>query len=448
MTNPNLKIPLALLKKYKLSTLAILIYGELNGLYSKYHKCEITDKQLTQRLNRSNTRVQYGLNELKKNNLIFSKQKPNYRGRSIQVPQINDKKYILVPVSIIRNKDLSQNALLVYGSLYSRFQKQIKINRDKRIDDDSPSLIISKTEIAQEINKSSRFIGTKLNELKERGYIDANSIKGVGIEISFLPVDNSIKNGRPCKKVGTERVSTYEQNGQPHRNKTGIHIGTERATNKVLININKETHIHSSSSNKDLVDVHTALEEFLLNPENSFDDLASLSCPVYYDSTPDEKDMPPISVAESPKDINDLNKLDAEHSTTHPPKTQKYNKTAKSGSEAGKSKIPISSASKIKTDQTSNKDAQSVNKVNYIKYNGFNIEYQCKTLQHILRRCTGKEYIITFDQISLIKARLESGLTLYDFEAAINYLIKQGKAISIKDLAINLPNYLSKINSN
>ena len=136
MTNPNLKIPLALLKKYKLSTLAILIYGELNGLYSKYHKCEITDKQLTQRLNRSNTRVQYGLNELKKNNLIFSKQKPNYRGRSIQVPQINDKKCILVPVSIIRNKDLSQNALLVYGSLYSRFQKQIKINRDKRIDDD------------------------------------------------------------------------------------------------------------------------------------------------------------------------------------------------------------------------------------------------------------------------------------------------------------------------
>ena len=450
MTNPNLKIPLALLKKYKLSTLAILIYGELNGLYSKYHKCEITDKQLTQRLNRSNTRVQYGLNELKKNNLIFSKQKPNYRGRSIQVPQINDKKYILVPVSIIRNKDLSQNALLVYGSLYSRFQKQIKINRDKRIEDDSPSLIISKTEIAQEINKSSRFIGTKLNELKERGYIDANSIKGVGIEISFLPVDNSIKNGRPCKKVGTERVSTYEQNGQPHRNKTGIHIGTERATNKVLININKETHIHSSSSNKDLVDVHTALEEFLLNPENSFDDLASLSCPVYYDSTPDEKDMPPISVAESPKDINDLNKLDAEHSTTHPPKTQKYNKTAKSGSEKGKEIAPYNSASKVKTDQTSNnKDAQSVKEeINYIAYNGFNIDYQCKTLQHILRRYTGKNYIISFNQISLLKKQLDSGLTLYDFESAIDYLIQQGKTISIKDLANNLPNYLSKTNSN
>ncbi|WP_278825974.1 hypothetical protein [Lactobacillus gallinarum] len=448
MTNPNLKIPLALLKKYKLSTLAILIYGELNGLYSKYHKCEITDKQLTQRLNRSNTRVQYGLNELKKNNLIFSKQKPNYRGRSIQVPQINDKKYILVPVSIIRNKDLSQNALLVYGSLYSRFQKQIKINRDKRIDDDSPSLIISKTEIAQEINKSSRFIGTKLNELKERGYIDANSIKGVGIEISFLPVDNSIKNGRPCKKVGTERVSTYEQNGQPHRNKTGIHIGTERATNKVLININKETHIHSSSSNKDLVGVHTALEEFLLNPENSFDDLASLSCPVYYDSIPDEKDMPPISVAESPKDINDLNKLDAEHSTTHPPKTQKSNNTAKSGSEESNSKTFNNSASKTKTDQTPNKDAQSANKINYIDYNGFNIDYQCKTLQDILRRCTGKPYIITFNLKALIKARLDSGLTLYDFESAINYLIKQGKTIYIKDIAINLPNYLSKINSN
>ena len=446
MDNPNLKIPLALIQEYKLSTLAILIYGELNGLYSKYHKCDITDKELSKRLNRSIPRIQHGLNELKKNSLIFSKQKPNYRGRSIQVAKVNSEAFILIPVSIVRYKNLSQNALLVYGSLYSELKKQIKINEDKKIDDDNPSFIISKAQIAQEINRTIRTVGRAIQELSSKKYIIFNSINGVGIEISFLSVDNSNKNGRPRKKVGQKREATYDKNEKPPMTKARSQLGQKRATNRILININKDD--YSSSSNKDLVNVHTTLDKFLSNPENSFDDLTSLSCPVYYDSIPDEKDMPPISVAESPKDINDLNKLDAEHSTTHPPKTQKYNKTANSGSEAGKSKIPISSASKIKTDQTSNKDAQSVNKVNYIKYNGFNIEYQCKTLQHILRRCTGKEYIITFDQISLIKARLESGLTLYDFEAAINYLIKQGKAISIKDLAINLPNYLSKINSN
>ena len=43
MPKPNLKIPLILIQKYKLSPLAILLYGELNGLYSKYHMCNITD---------------------------------------------------------------------------------------------------------------------------------------------------------------------------------------------------------------------------------------------------------------------------------------------------------------------------------------------------------------------------------------------------------------------
>ncbi|NRO16936.1 replication initiation factor domain-containing protein [Lactobacillus helveticus] len=106
------------------------------------------------------------------------------------------------------------------------------------------------------------------------------------------------------------------------------------------------------------------------------------------------------------------------------------------------------SNNKTKTDQTPNKDAQSATKINYIEYDGFNIDYQCKTLQDILRRYTGKPYIITFNLKALIKAQLENGLTLYDFESAINYLIKQGKTISIKDLASNLPDYLSKINSN
>ena len=408
MTNPNLKIPLALIQKYKLSKLTLLVYGELNGLYSKYHKCDITDNELAKRLNRSIASIQRSMHDLKRSKLISSKQKANYKGRSIKVAQVNEKKYILIPISIIRNKNLSQNALLVYGSLYSRSQKQTKINKDRKIPDISPIFIVSKTDIAKELNKAPKTIGRAIKELASKNYIIFNSITGVGIEVNLPPIDCG-----KLQKVGQKREATYDKNEKPPMTKMRSQLGQKRATNKVLININKETHFHSSSSNKDLVGVNSVIPESL-------------------------------------KDIYELNKLDAEQSTSHPPKTQKYNITVKNGSEKGKEITPYNSASKVKTDQTSNnKDAQSVKEeINYIAYNGFNIDYQCKTLQHILRRYTGKNYIISFNQISLLKKQLDSGLTLYDFESAIDYLIQQGKTISIKDLANNLPNYLSKTNSN
>ena len=408
MTNPNLKIPLALIQKYKLSKLTLLVYGELNGLYSKYHKCDITDNELAKRLNRSIASIQRSMHDLKRSKLISSKQKANYKGRSIKVAQVNEKKYILIPISIIRNKNLSQNALLVYGSLYSRSQKQTKINKDRKIPDISPIFIVSKTDIAKELNKTPKTIGRAIKELASKNYIIFNSITGIGIEVNLPPIDCG-----KLQKVGQKREATYDKNEKPPMTKMRSQLGQKRATNKVLININKETHFHSSSSNKDLVGVNSVIPESL-------------------------------------KDIYELNKLDAEQSTSHPPKTQKYNITVKSGSEKGKEITPYNSASKVKTDQTSNnKDAQSVKEeINYIAYDGFNIGYQCKVLQQILRRYTTKNYIISFDQIPLIKKQLESGLTLYDFESAINYLIQQGKTISIKDLANNLPNYLSKTNSN
>ena len=74
MTNPNLKIPLALIQKYKLSKLTLLVYGELNGLYSKYHKCDITDNELAKRLNRSIASIQRSMHDLKRSKLISSKQ--------------------------------------------------------------------------------------------------------------------------------------------------------------------------------------------------------------------------------------------------------------------------------------------------------------------------------------------------------------------------------------
>jgi len=215
MTNPNLKIPLALIQKYKLSKLTLLVYGELNGLYSKYHKCDITDNELAKRLNRSIASIQRSMHDLKRSKLISSKQKANYKGRSIKVAQVNEKKYILIPISIIRNKNLSQNALLVYGSLYSRSQKQTKINKDRKIPDISPIFIVSKTDIAKELNKTPKTIGRAIKELASKNYIIFNSITGVGIEVNLPPIDCG-----KLQKVGQKREATYDKNEKPARTKT------------------------------------------------------------------------------------------------------------------------------------------------------------------------------------------------------------------------------------
>ena len=424
MDNPNLKIPLALIQEYKLSTLAILIYGELNGLYSKYHKCDITDKELSKRLNRSIPRIQHGLNELKKNSLIFSKQKPNYRGRSIQVAKVNSEAFILIPVSIVRYKNLSQNALLVYGSLYSELKKQIKINEDKKIDDDNPSFIISKAQIAQEINRTIRTVGRAIQELSSKKYIIFNSINGVGIEISFLSVDNSNKNGRPRKKVGQKREATYDKNEKPPMTKARSQLGQKRATNRILININKDD--YSSSSNKD--------QRGAVDPFDPFEVGEPLKEPVYYDSIPNENDMPPqMPYIEITKEVAELNTLDHQISIQNATQHKTSPITGKSGSESGNKYIDRS------TKPTRKK---------YHAYNGFNLNYQVDQLRRMLNSKTNKRYIITSQQIPLIEQRLKDGFTLYDFERAIDYLVQQKQSISVKELVINISNYLNKINSN
>lgn len=440
MPKPNLKIPLILIQKYKLSPLAILLYGELNGLYSKYHMCNITDNELSQRLNRSVSRIQHGLSELKNNSLIFSKQKPDYKGRSILVSRINDKPFILIPISVIRRKDLAPNALLVYGSLYSKVQKQAKINIDKRINDNNPVIIISKSDIAQELDITSRSINRILHELADKQYIFFNPVNGVGVEINLNNIDSI-----PTfwsDNLGQKREATYDKTENPPMTKSRTHLGQNRETNKVLININKEIDLHQSSQNKDQSRINTALEEYLCDPFHSIEELQNLHRPIYYDFLPEETNMPPETTTfESVNDIQDLNKLDAEHSTTYSPKTQEYNNTAKSGSGKCKEVTSYSSASKTKTDQTSNKDAQSVNSV-------ANIDHQCKKLMEILKRKTNKKnYTLTTQNKYLIEYRLMNGNNLNDFESAIDYLIQQGNTISIRDLALNLPNYLNKIES-
>ena len=130
-------------------------------------------------------------------------------------------------------------------------------------------------------------------------------------------------------------------------------------------------------------------------------------------------------------------------------------------------KILVANAEKIKqeinsffeqrkTDQAHSKCAQSVKsttqknitKKHYTAYDGTNLDYQCKTLKDILNKHTGKEYIIVKSNRDLLEGRLNQGFTLSDFESAIDYLIQQKRPISVKDLLININNYLNKINSN
>lgn len=421
MKNPNLKIPLVLINN-GLSILVILVYSELNGLYSKNNQCYITDKELSRRLNRSERSIQRAMHELRNYDLIQTKQKPNYKGRFITVTPVDMKKFLLIPVKVIRNKDLSLGALLVYGSLYSRYKKKVKEYADKHKEGAPLIISVTKSELANELNIAPRSISRMLHELANKQYIVFNSIKGVGIEIAILPVDNSNKHGRPKRKVGQKCLSTYDKNVHPPMTKMTSHIGQKRPTNKYIIdNINKGDDLSSSSSNKD--------QRGAVDPFDPFEVGEPLKEPVYYDSIPNENDMPPqTNNDETSKDIAELNTLDIQNATQH--KTSPI--TGKSGSESGNKYIDRS------TKPTRKK---------YHAYNCFNLNYQVDQLRKMLNSKTGKHYPIT-NQRPLIEQRLKDGFTLYDFEKAIDYLVQQKQSISIRELVINISNYLNKINSN
>ena len=423
MKNPNLKIPLVLINN-GLPILVILVYSELNGLYSKNNQCYITDKELSRRLNRSISSIQRAMHELRNYDLIQTKQKPNYKGRFITVTPVDMNKFLLIPVKVIRNKDLSLGALLVYGSLYSRHHKQIKINADKHKEDAPLIISVTKSELANELNKSVRAVQYQLRELENKHYIQIDCFTGINLEIILVPiknlVDNSQKDGRPKNDPSKKCVPTLAKNAHRGKQKMRTHPSKKRATNKYLIdNINKDD--YSSSFNKD--------HPQAIDPFNPFEVSEPLKEPVYYDSIPNDDEMPPnTNNNETSKDIAELNTLDIQNATQH--KTSPI--TGKSGSESGNKYIDRS------TKPTRKK---------YHAYNGFNLDYQVDQLRKMLNSKTGKHYPIT-NQRPLIEQRLKDGFTLYDFERAIDYLVQQKQSISVKELVINISNYLNKINSN
>ena len=430
MKNPNLKIPLVLINN-SLPILVILVYSELNGLYSKNNQCYITDKELSRRLNRSERSIQRAMHELRNYDLIKTKQKPNYKGRFITVTPVDMNKFLLIPVKVIRSKDLSLGALLVYGSLYSRHHKQIKINADKHKEDAPLIISVTKSELANELNKSVRAVQYQLRELENKHYIQIDCFTGINLEIVLVPiknlVDNSQKGGRPKNDPSKKCRTTLAKNVVLGKQKMSYHPSKKCPTNKYLIdNINKGDDLSSSSSNKD--------QRGTVDPFDPFEVGEPLKEPVYYDSIPNENDMPPqMPYIEITKEVAELNTLDHQISIQNATKHKTSPITGKSGSESGNKYIDRS------TKPTRKK---------YHAYNGFNLDYQVDQLRKMLNSKTNKRYIITSQQIPLIEQRLKDGFTLYDFERAIDYLVQQKQPISVKELVINISNYLNKINSN
>ncbi|TLQ24675.1 HTH domain-containing protein [Lactobacillus helveticus] len=477
--NPNLHIPTALIKNYRLSDLALLVYGELNGLYSKHKQCFITDKALSERLNRSVASIQKAIRDLKNLGLITSKQKPNFKGRNITVPPLNAKKFLLIPVVVVRNHDLNIGAKLLYGSLYSRQKKKEKENTDKHQEDAPLIICVTKSELADELQKSPRTIRYQLKELEKNKYINLISNKGINVEITLVPLkmtsilSGSDKKGENdiytaikfWKKVRSstgatdyctpnnlckKRVSTYAKNVVLPMQKMSIDLCKKLATNRTLIKINKGENYSFSSSNKD--------QRGAVDPFDPFEVGEPLKEPVYYDSIPNNNDAPPIQ--QENESLEDIAKLEADLNELDQRSAQrvKATKTGKGGSEVGtkdkqQDQPSTQQAKATGTGNTTSRNASNApkpkqQKSQYEPYDGFNLEYQVKELQEMLRRKTNRRYIITSQQRPLIEQRLKEGFTLYDFEKAIDYLIQQKQSISVKELVINISNYLNKINSN
>ena len=289
---------------------------------------------------------------------------------------------------------------------------------------------VTKSELANELNKSVRAVQYQLRELENKHYIQIDCFTGINLEIVLVPiknlVDNSQKGGRPKNDPSKKCRTTLAKNVVRGKQKMSYHPSKKCPTNKYLIdNINKEDDLSSSSSNKD--------QRGTVDPFDPFEVGEPLKEPVYYDSIPNENDMPPqMPYIEITKEVAELNTLDHQISIQNATQHKTSPITGKSGSESGNKYIDRS------TKPTRKK---------YHVYNGFNLDYQVDQLRKMLNSKTGKHYPIT-NQRPLIEQRLKDGFTLYDFERAIDYLVQQKQSISVKELVINISNYLNKINSN
>lgn len=288
-----LKIPLALLTSFDLTPRAILVYGELSGLYSKSKACFISDKKLASRLNCKVPTIQRAIKQLKDRGLIESKHLYNRRQITVHTPNALTKEYILIPLTVIRNPNILLRASLLYGILNRKYKIQHKIDKDvHKVEVDSP-ILTTKQKLASKLNVSLEMVRQYLNNLQANSLIERTINNGTGLEIKLCKT--------LCKKIPKSDFPTLDN--QTHQE------NDHRPTKKMIITNLEPTKImiidppRKRSSNK-------TLNRLISNRELVYS-LSNKDISCLKNRIPNENDIPPEKVKESiPKEIELLNELD------------------------------------------------------------------------------------------------------------------------------------------
>lgn len=214
-----LKIPLSLITSFDLTPRAILVYGELSGLYSKTKACFISDRTLASRLNCKVPTIQRAIKQLKDRGLIESKHLYNRRQIAVHTPNALTKEYILIPLTVIRNPTILLRASLLYGILNRKYKIQHKIEKDVyKIETDSP-ILTTKQELASKLDVSLEMVRQYLNNLQANSLIERTINKGTGLEIRLCKT--------LCKKIPKSENPTLDN--QTHQE------NDHRPTKKMII---------------------------------------------------------------------------------------------------------------------------------------------------------------------------------------------------------------------
>lgn len=288
-----LKIPLSLITSFDLTPRAILVYGELSGLYSKTKACFISDRTLASRLNCKVPTIQRAIKQLKDRGLIESKHLYNRRQIAVHTPNALTKEYILIPLTVIRNPNILLRASLLYGILNRKYKIQHKIEKDVyKIETDSP-ILTTKQELASKLDVSLEMVRQYLNNLQANSLIERTINKGTGLEIRLCKT--------LCKKIPKSENPTLDN--QTHQE------NDHRPTKKMIITNLEPTKImiidppRKRSSNK-------TLNRLISNRELVYS-LSNKDISCLKNRIPNENDIPPEKVEESiPKEIELLNELD------------------------------------------------------------------------------------------------------------------------------------------
>ena len=294
-----LKIPLSLITSFDLTPRAVLVYGELSGLYSKSKACFISDKKLASRLNCKVPTIQRAIKQLKDRGLIESKHlyHKDFKGKGRQIivhtPNALTKEYILIPLTIIRNPNILLRASLLYGILNRKYKIQHKIEKDVyKIETDSP-ILTTKQELASKLNVSLEMVRQYLNNLQANSFIEITINNGTGLEIRLCKT--------LCKKIPKSENPTLDnqthQENDHSPTKKMIITDLEPTKNMIIDPPRKR------SSNK-------TLNRLISNRELVYS-LSNKDISCLKNRIPNENDIPPEKVEESiPKEIELLNELD------------------------------------------------------------------------------------------------------------------------------------------